>query len=72
MPISSRIKRLGSPRLAQQEYRKWLMSCPKQRWDEPEPNGRPRGETTRAAASVALHFYNAWLKEPDFGFSAGS
>jgi hypothetical protein len=57
------IKRLGSPRLAQQEYRKWLMSRPEQRWDEPEPNGRPRGETTRAAASVALHFYNAWLKE---------
>ena len=30
---------------------------------EPEPDGRPRGEAVRAAATMALYFYDAWRTE---------
>ena len=30
---------------------------------EPELNGRPRGEAVRAAATMALYFYDAWRTE---------
>ena len=53
-------KALGSPLLAHEFLNADLSS----RWlKEPKPNGRPRGETTREAATVALYFYEAWLKE---------
>jgi hypothetical protein len=44
-----------------EEYRKWLKSLPRRPFDEPK-NGRPMGGS-RAAATVACHFYHDWRGE---------
>lgn len=51
---------MDSPsRFTFEDYRKWSINLPEERYDG-DLNGRPRRETLRVAAALACRFYDAW------------